>query len=741
MKELVNFITLLLVFFFVSNTSAQSRINFNNQELFLNGANFAWVNFARDIGPGFTNFDRFEKIFQDVHANGGNAMRLWLHTTGANTPEFDATGLVIGTGENAIEDLRQILDIAWENKVGLMPCLWSFDMLRISNGETITGRAMSMLEDTTYTRAYINNSLIPMVEALKGHPAIIAWEIFNEPEGMSNEHGWDFNLHVPMSNIQRFINLCAGVIHRTDPQAQVTNGSWSFIAQSDVDVPDRDNYNYYTDARLVATGGDPDGTLDFYCVHYYAWADTALSPFHHSKSYWDLDKALVIAEFAIDTTFGVPGEYLYRTLISNGYAGAMAWSFTDTWLSSEEAMLASMLDIKTRDSSAVTIVYWPGTIWSFTAAPTVIEKGDSSLLSWTTSPGSDVTFKGETVNENDSLKVSPDTTTTYKLFASGDVTDSSEVTVKVLLPGTIVFFVADPEEIAPGESSQLSWHTVAGSSVTLNGVPAAADDTIEVILSADSTFTLIAADEVTDTSTVTVRMLDPYKINRALNRPAFASSGEPNSDLADPNLAVDGDPTTRWSSEYLDNQWIYVDLGQNYSIKRVVLNWETAFGRSYKIEVSQDEVNWTEIYGTTSGDGDIDDITNLSGSGRFVRMHGLTRATQWGFSLWEFEVYDAFVTGIDEDPQQVPGTFSLDQNYPNPFNRSTVFTFDLPKTGLAELQLYNLQGKLIVTIISEVKPAGRHTIQWSDNQLVSGIYFYRLSAGEFSSVRKLILLK
>ncbi|MQY64316.1 MAG: T9SS type A sorting domain-containing protein, partial [Calditrichaeota bacterium] len=108
---------------------------------------------------------------------------------------------------------------------------------------------------------------------------------------------------------------------------------------------------------------------------------------------------------------------------------------------------------------------------------------------------------------------------------------------------------------------------------------------------------------------------------------------------------------------------------------------------------------------------------------------------------WEFEVYDAFVTGIDEDPQQVPGTFSLDQNYPNPFNRSTVFAFDMPKTGLAELQLYNLQGKLIVTIISEVKPAGRHTIQWSDDHLVSGIYFYRFSAGEFSAVRKLILLK
>jgi hypothetical protein len=187
-----SFFTFLLVLSAASNTLAQSRINFNHQQLFLNGANFAWINFARDIGPGVTNFSRFESIFRDVHANGGNAMRLWLHTTGAATPQFDAAGLVIGPGQNAIADLKQILDIAWENQVGVMTCLWSFDMLRISNGTTITNRAMSMLSDTTYLRAYINNSLIPMVAALKGHPAIIAWEIFNEPEGMSNEFGWDY---------------------------------------------------------------------------------------------------------------------------------------------------------------------------------------------------------------------------------------------------------------------------------------------------------------------------------------------------------------------------------------------------------------------------------------------------------------------------------------------------------------------------------------------------------------------
>ncbi len=729
----------MLLLLGMSNIFAQSRIDFNNQQLFLNGANFAWRNFAYDIGPGTTDFDYFERIFQNVHANGGNTMRLWLHTTGANTPAFNTAGMVVGPGAGAIEDLQKILDIAWENQVGVLPCLWSFDMLRISNGTTITDRSMSMLSDTTFLRAYINNSLIPMVEALKGHPAIIAWEIFNEPEGMSNEHGWDFNRHVPMSYIQRFINLCAGAIHRTDSQAQVTNGSWSFIAQTDVNG----NHNYYTDQRLLAAGGDSDGYLDFYTVHYYDWAGTALSPFHHPSSYWNLDKAIAVCEFAIQETFGVPANNLYDVLFQNGYAGAMAWSFTDTHLSSEADMLASMLDIKTRYPAVVTIVLQSGTIISFNAVPSIIEKGQFSMLSWSTGRGSSVTLNGLTVNENDSLAVSPAITTTYKLIASGADTNSREITVEVLLSGTIIFFNAEPENIAPGEASKLSWHTVAGSSVTLNGISVAADDTIEVRPVADSTFTLIARGEVSDISIVTVSVGNPLDINRALNRPVFSSSNEPNNpSVDDPALAVDGNNSTRWSSEYSDNQWIYVDLGQSYDIKRVVLNWEVAYGRVYRIEVSNDAQNWSQIYFTSSSDGGIDDLTDLSGSGRYVRMYGLARGTQWGFSLWEFEVYGIpGSTNVDKDLQFVPGTFSLEQNYPNPFNPDTQIKYSIPSESNVKLEVFNINGCKVATLVNIKQSQGTYTVNFSGEGLSGGIYYYRLETGKNRQIKRMVLLK
>ena len=769
-----------------ANLFAQARIDFNHQQLFLNGANFAWISFARDIGPGVTNFTRFEQIFREVNANGGNAMRLWLHTTGAASPAFDASGKVTGPGQNTLDDLRRILDIAWENQVGVTPCLWSFDMLRTSNGAGITNRAMSMLSDTTFLQAYIDNALIPMVQALKGHPAIIAWEIFNEPEGMSNEFGWDFNRHVPMAYIQRFVNRCAGAIHRTDPAAQVTNGCWSFLALTDVPTAalpksgaktspwnetqkrglerqfalkygahlaadeifqhlqhaESMGFNYYSDARLIGVGGDPQGTLDFYSVHYWNWMQESISSFHHHASHWNLDKPIVVGEFGMIEPFSpsnVPTAARFDRLYANGYAGALAWSWTDVNLSTAAQMLAGMLDIKTKHPEAVTIKFRPGKILSFTAAPARIEKGQASLLAWTASEGSSVTLNGNLVETNGSQQVTPAATSTYKLRAGGDLSDSSEVTVEVLLSGTILSFTATPAAIAPGESSRLYWHSVTGSSVTLNGMPVNATDSLQVSPAQDSTFTLIATGEITDTSRVAVDVLDSSAINRALNRAVVASSGEPNSTVGDPRLAVDGNPSTRWSSAWEDDEWIYVDLGASHLLQRVVLHWEVAYGRVYTIDVSHDAQNWTTIYSTNSSDGGSDDLS-ISGAGRYVRMHGLMRATQWGFSLWEFEVYGApGTTGVDDRQGLVPEAFSLEQNYPNPFNPATRIKYRLPSEAAVKLEVFNLLGDRVATLVNAKQPRGEYAVTFRGEGLASGIYFYRLEAGKNLHLKRMVL--
>ncbi len=94
--------------------------------------------------------------------------------------------------------------------------------------------------------------------------------------------------------------------------------------------------------------------------------------------------------------------------------------------------------------------------------------------------------------------------------------------------------------------------------------------------------------------------------NLALGRPAVASttqSGFPASNV------TDGNAVSRWSSQFSHNEWLYVDLGSVYTINRVVLRWEAAYGKGYKLQVSNDASTWSDVYSTTTGDGGVDDIT------------------------------------------------------------------------------------------------------------------------------------
>jgi len=117
-----------------------------------------------------------------------------------------------------------------------------------------------------------------------------------------------------------------------------------------------------------------------------------------------------------------------------------------------------------------------------------------------------------------------------------------------------------------------------------------------------------------------------------------ASSTE-SSDYLPPSAATDGKTGTRWGSQRTDNEWLQVDLGQTSTISRVEVNWETAYGSAYQIQVSATGTgDWTNIYSTTTGKGGIESLT-VSGSGRYVRMQGVKRATGYGYSLWEFQVF------------------------------------------------------------------------------------------------------
>jgi hypothetical protein len=102
--------------------------------------------------------------------------------------------------------------------------------------------------------------------------------------------------------------------------------------------------------------------------------------------------------------------------------------------------------------------------------------------------------------------------------------------------------------------------------------------------------------------------------------------------------AVDGSLTTRWSSAFSDPQWLEVDLGATHAISQVTIYWEAAYATAFQLQTSNDGTTWTTIYSTTTGTGGTQTIP-VSGSGRYVRMYGTARATGYGYSIWEFQVY------------------------------------------------------------------------------------------------------
>jgi hypothetical protein len=98
-------------------------------------------------------------------------------------------------------------------------------------------------------------------------------------------------------------------------------------------------------------------------------------------------------------------------------------------------------------------------------------------------------------------------------------------------------------------------------------------------------------------------------------------------------------------------------------------------------------------------------------------------------------------TNVAKDASSIPNDFSLDQNFPNPFNPSTTINFSVPKSGTVTIKIFDILGKEVATLVNENKPVGNYSVQLNASKLVSGVYFYRMQAGDFVQTKKSLLLK
>ncbi|MFI0943891.1 discoidin domain-containing protein [Streptomyces sp. NPDC021020] len=138
--------------------------------------------------------------------------------------------------------------------------------------------------------------------------------------------------------------------------------------------------------------------------------------------------------------------------------------------------------------------------------------------------------------------------------------------------------------------------------------------------------------------------------------------------------AIDGNSSSRWSSDHSNdpNAWLQVDLGAEYAVTTARLDWEAAYGKAYKIQVSDDGSHWTDAYSTTTGQGGTETAT-VNRNARYVRMQGVTPATQYGYSLYEFAVFGTPVGAAGGGGATVYG----DANYGGPSAVLTPGSYDL----------------------------------------------------------------
>jgi hypothetical protein len=332
---------ILIVFLLLCSITSILALPFNDritlpsgQRIFLAGFNLAWINFANDVGDNDLNEATFRRAFRSVAGDGGNVMRVWLSTNGSHDPKFGPDGLVSGLGSKTIDNVKKMISIARENRMLLMPVLLTHNFMQAGQGVDLA-RNRRMLTTDEGLKTYIDKALIPLVTAVGPDPSLACWEIANEAEGMAVLGGWT-SQRITREDVIRFTNRIAGAIKRAVPGVLVSTGTVT-----------ADKLPWYSDQSLIRTGGDPDGTLDFYMIHYYGWNGPANSPFAEDAAQWEAGKPIVAAEFPSaswspetksSNRMQDSGkvEELLPILFESGYAGGLFWQFQrdggDPWM-------------------------------------------------------------------------------------------------------------------------------------------------------------------------------------------------------------------------------------------------------------------------------------------------------------------------------------------------------------------------------------------------------------------------
>lgn len=259
----------------------------------------------------------------------------------------------------------------------------------------------------------------------------------------------------------------------------------------------------------------------------------------------------------------------------------------------------------------------------------------------TISPVLSVTTGNATLQGNSTLHTTAAGKVTLTATAGGVVASRSwQVTERVQTDSIAIY----PKEVTLAQGESITFRVVTynqfGVETERTEIPyqatAAGNHTVTGELSGLST-------------TATVNVVSFSEMNLALGKTATASSIEGWANTA--AMAVDGSQDTRWSSSFNDNQWLEIDLEHIYYVNLIRLYWEASYATSYTISVSADGITYTQIYANNNSQGGKQEIPISETEIRYIRIACLTRVNQYGFSLFEVEVYGTGKKQEQEEPE------------------------------------------------------------------------------------------
>jgi hypothetical protein len=210
-----------------------------------------------------------------------------------------------------------------------------------------------------------------------------------------------------------------------------------------------------------------------------------------------------------------------------------------------------------------------------------------------------------------------------------------------------------------------------------------------------------------------------------------------------------------WADMHMLSLWFNCDSGNiyyAYEPNRFIVEWhgltnyqnDTDCISDYQVVIDQNDTSITFQYKNIgfSGLERISTIGFEADTNRWFSLcyHGIPEVTRpRNNSAVKFKL----VTPLDvkESDLNIPKEYLLEQNYPEPFNSNTVIRYQLPKGGWVTLKVYNMLGEEIVTLVNRYENPGNKTCQWDANNIVSGVYFYRLTVNDFTQTKKMVLIK